>query len=151
MGRANPQWEHFREQTPILLVFSSPHGYVSPQLYDFTPAAPTLDYATVHLTGDVELIEDRAETMDVVLATVGALEGQRPTQWDPSGSRDLHERIIGGVVAFRVRVSAQQSMFKLSQDMPGQVRAAVRDDFAQGPHQHPHLAALMDRLEADRT
>lgn len=150
MGRANPQWEHFREPTPILLVFSSSHGYVSPGVYDFTPAAPTLDYATVHLSGDVELIETREDTMDVVLATVAALEGQRPTPWDPTGSSELHERIIGGVVAFQVRITEQRSMFKLSQDMSDHVRGAVRNDFAEGSHRHPQLVTLMDRLEGER-
>lgn len=150
MGRANSQWQQFREPYPLLLVFSSSHGYVSPQLYDFNPAAPTLDYAAVHLTGEVELIDTREGALEVVEATVVALESLRPTQWDPDGSRELFERIVPGVVAFRVRVTGQQAMFKLSQDMSAHVRDSVRHDFTTGPHPHPQLARLMEELEEQR-
>ncbi|MGH3749330.1 MAG: FMN-binding negative transcriptional regulator [Micromonosporaceae bacterium] len=151
MGRANPQWRQFGEPHPVLLVFSSSHGYVSPQLYDFTPAAPTLDYAAVHLTGEVELIDTDAGALEVVGATVTALESLRPTQWDPDTSRQLFERIVPRVVAFRVRVTGQQAMFKLSQDMSDPVRENVRKDFATGPHPHPQLVRLMDDFEEHRS
>ncbi|MEU6646915.1 FMN-binding negative transcriptional regulator [Saccharomonospora sp. NPDC046836] len=149
MGRKNPHWQQLTQPSPVLLIFSSVHGYVSPQLYDFTPAAPTLDYAAVHLTGVIELIDDPDESMAVVEATVAALESRRPTQWDPAESREFFARILPGIVAFRVRVTKQQAMFKLSQDMPAHVTDNVRNDFASGPHRHPQLVELMDRMPRD--
>ncbi|MGH3360772.1 MAG: FMN-binding negative transcriptional regulator [Nocardioidaceae bacterium] len=147
MGRANPHWELFSDNPETLAVFSSSHGYVSPSVYEFTPAAPTLDYATVHLTGEVRIIDDRDGALDVVEQTVAALEGMRPTQWDPTDSKELFERIIGMVVAFTFTVTGQQSMFKLSQDKAADVRGRVRDDLAHGPHRHPDVVALMDTME----
>lgn len=150
MGRPNPHWQDFREPTSVLLVFASSHGYVSPAMYDAMPAAPTLDYATVHLTGDVELIEDREGALEVVEATVAALESMRPAQWDPSSSREYFERIVAGVAAFRIRITEQHAMFKLSQDKSETEQANVRRDFADGPHPHPELVRWMDRLEKQR-
>ncbi|GAA5076133.1 transcriptional regulator [Thermocatellispora tengchongensis] len=150
MGRANPHWRLFRERADVLMVFSSSHGYVSPSLYGFAPTAPTLDYAAVHLTGEATLIEDAAAALEVVERTVSALESMRPAQWDPEPSRELFERIIGKVAAFSVRVTGQQAMFKLSQDMPEDVRGRVRDDFDRGPHRHPGLVRLMDHMEEAR-
>jgi transcriptional regulator len=147
MGRANPHWQQFRDGRQVLLVFGTSHAYVTPQSYDPGPTAPTLDYAAVHLTGPVELIEDAGATLDVVETTVARFESARPTQWDPHSSRELFERILPGVVAFRVHVETQQSMFKLSQEKTEAVRKRVRDDLLAGPHRHPDVAAWMDRFE----
>ena len=147
MGRANPHWQHFRDRPQVLLVHGTSHAYVTPQSYDPGPTAPTLDYAAVHLTGRVELIEGEARTLDLLEATVAAFEGKRPTQWDPAGSRDLFARIVRGVVAFQIRVETQEAMFKLSQDKSEPVRLRVRDDLADGPARHPDVVDWIDRLE----
>lgn len=150
MGRANPHWELFPDNPQALAVFSSSHGYVSPSAYQFTPAVPTLDYAAVHLTGEVRLIDDRDGAFEVVERTVAALEGLRPAQWDPTDSRERFEQLIGMVTAFTFTVTGQQSMFKLSQDKADDVRKRVRDDLAHGPHRHPDLVGLMDAMEEQR-
>lgn len=144
LGRANSHWERFDGQQ-VLLVFGTSHAYVTPQTYDPGPTAPTLDYAAVHLTGRAEVVTDRAATLAVVEATVDALESARPTQWDPAGSEELFERILPGVVAFRVHVETQEAMFKLSQEKTPQVRTRIRDDLAAGPRRHPDVVALLDR------
>lgn len=150
MGRKNPQWQQFADAGPVLLVFSSPHGYVTPEVYDYRPAAPTLDYAAVHLTGTVEVIQDKAGALEVVEATVAALESMRPRAWDPTDSRGYFEQIVAGVVAFRFLVTDQQAIFKLSQDKSDHVRGEVRADFATGPHRHPQLVHLLDVMEEYR-
>jgi len=147
MGRANPHWQQFRDGPKVLLVFGTSHAYVTPQSYDPGPTAPTLDYSAVHLTGHVELIDDAAETLDVVEATVATFESARPTQWNPHGSRELFDQILPGVVAFRVQVETQDAMFKLSQEKSEQVRRRVRDDLVVGPHRHPDVVAWLDRFE----
>lgn len=147
MGRANPHWQQFRDDQKVLLVFGTSHAYVTPQSYDPGPTAPTLDYAAVHLTGRVELVEDAAETLGVVEATVARFESARPTQWDPCSSGELFDRILPGVVAFRVQVETQDAMFKLSQERTGPVRRRVRDDLVSGPHRHPDVAVWLDRFE----
>ncbi|WP_427885487.1 FMN-binding negative transcriptional regulator [Kribbella sp. GL6] len=142
MGRKNPHWEMFRDPSPILLIFSTSHAYVSPNVYDFSPAAPTLDYAAVHLTGEVELLEAEEQALKVVEATIEALESMRPRQWDPGPSREYFGRIVRGVAAFRIRVTGEQAMFKLSQDMSPATQTGVRQDLAST---HPDVVELMDR------
>lgn len=128
MARVNPQWREFGPR--ILVVFSGPHGYVSPTAYGYTPAVPTWNYAAVHVTGRVEVIHDRAETLAVVEETVRAVESLREVAWDMTSSRERFESLIDGVVAFRVHVETVRSNFKLSQDMPPEVRARVRADLS---------------------
>jgi transcriptional regulator len=101
---------------------------------------PTWDYAAVHLTGRVELIDD---TLEVVERTVAALESLRDPAWEPTpASRDRFTALLPGVVAFRVHVRTEQSMFKLSQDIGAERYDRVRDAFAA---ENPRLADLMDR------
>ncbi|WP_232665338.1 FMN-binding negative transcriptional regulator [Pseudonocardia sp. TRM90224] len=144
MARRNPQWQAFADGPPVLLVFSSGHGYVSPSTYGFAPAVPTLNYAAVHVTGTVELADDPATTLHVVEATVRALESQRDPGWDMAASRARFAELAPHVVAFRVHVTAVRSMFKLSQDMPADVRGRVGADIAGS---NPALAELMAAVQ----
>ena len=144
LGRANSHWSRL-DGRQVLVVFGTSHAYVTPQTYDPGPTAPTLDYAAVHLTGRAEVLTDRAETLAVVEATVAEMETARPTQWDPSGSEELFQRILPGVVAFRIHVESQEAMFKLSQEKTPQVRARIRDDLMSGPRRHPDVVALLER------
>lgn len=146
LGRDNPHWKLFADRPETLFIFSSSHAYVSPSNYGFTPAAPTLDYATVHLTGRVSILEGERANLDVVEQTVAQLEGRRASQWNPEGSRDLFKKIIGGVVSFEIRIDTERAMFKLSQDMPDEVHARVQEDLAHGEHRHPDVADLMGRI-----
>jgi transcriptional regulator len=144
MARANPQWQSLGGE--VLVVFAGPHGYVSPTAYDYTPAVPTWNYAAVHVTGEVDLIEDREETLAVVEQTVRVAESGRDPVWDMTSSRGRFAELIGGVVAFRVHVRSVRSNFKLSQDMPAEVRARVRANLRA--HGDGAVAARMSALDA---
>lgn len=156
MGRANRHWRAMVEQPEVLLIHSSSHGYVSPSLYERPVAVPTVDYAAVHLTGRVTLLDDDA-AMDVVVQTVRQLEGTRKAEWDMTNSLDTFRRIIDGVVAFTIEITSEQAVFKLSQDMPAEIKHRVRDEFAGVSGQpvpgcpHTDLAALMDELPKEFT
>ncbi|MFF1946336.1 FMN-binding negative transcriptional regulator [Rhodococcus qingshengii] len=149
MGRANPHWELFAEHPDILLVFSTSQGYISPATYQRDPAVPTTDYAAVHLTGRVTLLDDAA-ALDVVKSTVLALEKARDPQWDMSDSLILFEKIIGRVVAFTIDINTEQAMFKLSQDMPDDIRLRIRDDLLDRDCPHADLTTLMNTLSEEK-
>lgn len=146
IGRANDHWRRFAEQPEALLVFASSHAYVSPSTYEFTPAVPTLDYATVHLTGRVTVLEEPEENLAVVERTVEQLEGRRAEPWDPAESKHVFERILSGVVSFTIDIDTESAMFKLSQDMPADVHERVREDLLHGDHRHPDVAELMGEV-----
>ena len=140
MAKVNPQWHAWdQRQTEALVVFSAAHGYVSPTSYAVDPAVPTWDYAAVHLTG---LIEPHPDPLDVVRRTVEAMESPRTPSWQPSpASQEVFARIVSGVAAFRVRVTAEQSVFKLSQDKDDEQRHRVHRDAGAA------VAALMDEVD----
>ncbi|MBS3182153.1 FMN-binding negative transcriptional regulator [Leucobacter manosquensis] len=149
MGTANAHWRQFAERPHALLVFASSHAYVSPSVYEFTPAVPTLDYATVHLTGRVTVLEAAEANLAVVEQTVAQLEGARGEPWDPTESRHVFEKILDGVVSFTIDIESETAMFKLSQDMPADVHGRVRHDLLEGDHLHPDVAELMEQVGID--
>ncbi|MDA3146931.1 FMN-binding negative transcriptional regulator [Leucobacter sp. UCMA 4100] len=146
MGRDNPHWQLFAENPSTLLAFSTSHAYVSPSNYGFADAVPTLDYATVHLTGKVTIIEDDALSLDVVKQTVSHFESARSEPWEQSPSFPIYEKILPGIVAFTIEVETESAMFKLSQDMPADVHERVVADLTSGERKHPDVAALMRRI-----
>jgi transcriptional regulator len=145
MARVNPHWREFEPSPQVLVVFSGPHGYVSPTVYAADPAVPTWNYAAVHLTGTVELITDPDGTLGVVEATVRAMESTRTPAWCPSvRSSERFAQILPGVVVFRIHIVGEQRLFKLSQDIDAERRGRVQDEF-RAAHNAP-LAELMEGI-----
>ncbi|QFG25675.1 FMN-binding negative transcriptional regulator [Actinomadura sp. WMMB 499] len=146
MARVNPHWRDMAASPEALLVFSGPHGYVSPSMHGADPSVPTWDYAAVHLNGTVEPITDEAGVLDVVERTVAVVEARRSPGWTPSEkSREVFRSIVSGVVAFRFHVREQQSIFKLSQDRISPWDR-IHDAFSRGPDANPELAGLMREI-----
>lgn len=147
MNRANPHWKALEDGDAVLLTFAGPHSYVSPTVYQVTPAAPTWNFTSVHVRGVVEKFDSMDDAMDVVQATVRAYERDFGTGWDMSESLGYFRKIGPAVGAFRVRVTGTDGMFKLSQEQPGEVRERVRESFAGSACTHKRATAeLIGRL-----
>jgi transcriptional regulator len=147
MNRANPHWAALETGSVLVLTFTGPHSYVSPTVYEVTPAAPTWNFTAVHVRGVVEKIDSMEETLDVVESTVRAFEGAFGDGWDMTESLDYFRKIAPGVGAFRYTVTGADGMFKLSQEQPGEVRERVRQSFGQsGCTYKRETAGLMSRL-----
>lgn len=130
MAAANPQWHDFESGATVLVVFTGASGYVSPTLYGVTPAAPTWNYAAVHVTGTAHLINDRTEQLRVIEETVRQFEARQREAWDPTASRDYFADILPGTAAFTIEIESVKAMFKFSQDKPAEVRERVEAAFA---------------------
>jgi transcriptional regulator len=147
MNRANPHWAALGAQTEALLVFTGPHAYVSPTIYQLVPAAPTWNFTAVHLRGILRKIDSLEDTLAVVQATVRAFEAAFGDGWDMRDSVDYFRRIVSGVGAFRFEVTEAHSMFKLSQEQEPEIRQRVLQCFAARPSgRHNEVAGLMARL-----
>lgn len=147
MNKANPHWKALATGGTVLITFTGPHAYVSPTVYDVSPAAPTWNFTSVHVRGVAEKIVGTEATLAVVKATVAAFEQGFGTGWDMGGSIDYFRRILPGVGAFRVLVDRADGMFKLSQEQPDEVRERVQESFAQRAcTRHQQVAGMMSQL-----
>lgn len=148
MNRANPHWKALAGGSEALMVFSGPHGYVSPSVYGFEPAAPTWDFAAVHLRGGLSPMTAQEASLDLVVATVRAFEARFGDAWDPTASMDYFRRILPAVGAFSFQVDSVEAMFKLSQEQDAPTRERVADAFAVGAEPLRHeLADLINALK----
>jgi transcriptional regulator len=147
LNRANPHWAALEDGGAVLLTFTGPHGYVTPTTYDYTPAAPTWNFTSVHVRGTVHKMDSLDETLDVVKATVRAFEGRFGSQWDMTESVGYFRSIAPAVGAFRVEVTGAEGMFKLSQEQSDPVRARVEQSFcAHADTRRQAVGDLMSRL-----
>src|SRR5215470_8004937 len=64
VARANPVWRDFSPGVDALAIFQGPQAYVSPGWYqtkqETGKVVPTYNYAVVHASGPMRIIEDRA-------------------------------------------------------------------------------------------
>src|SRR5574337_876830 len=136
MARANPHWNHAGAGESIA-VFHGPHAYVSPSWYAKpAQAVPTWNYATVHAHGVLEPIEDAAETNAILDLLVQRFEGGRASPWQFEMSEPERAKLVGAIVAFRLRVRRIELKLKLSQNRPvgDRVRVAAalgREGYAE--------------------
>lgn len=147
LNRANPHWSALCAGTAALLVFQGPGGYVSPTVYRTTPAAPTWNFAVVHVHGTLRPIDSPKRTMQVVRGTARVFEERFGAGWDMTPSLGYFGELLPGVAAFEVDVESVDGMFKLSQEQRPEVRRRVADAFGRSERGlHRELAAMMDRL-----
>src|SRR5262249_40500403 len=132
---------------PAVLSFTGPHTYVSPALYQFTPAAPTWNFTAAQVRGLIYKIESAEESLSVVCSTVRVLEAEFGCGWDMCGSLGHFRRILPAVGAFRFTVTRAEAMFKLSQEQSSETRDRVCRHFTQeGSGGQREAAEYMSRL-----
>lgn len=142
----NPQYTALADGDRALVVFQGPHGYISPTVYDRAPAAPTWNFSAVHVRGKIRLLGPGEPALKVVQRTVSALEGRFGQGWDMTESIPYFRKIVSGVGAFEFEPEAVDSIFKLSQDQPAEVRDKVGSWFSGSDlSTHRALAAEMCR------
>jgi len=149
MNRANPHWSALVDGDPVLLVFTGPHAYVSPTVYEVTPAAPTWNFTAVHVHGTVRRLPAGEDTLNVVKATVSAFEARFGTGWDMAASIPYFREILPAVGAFHITITKAEGMFKLSQEQPCEVRSRVLRHFSERTcTRHRATAALMANISS---
>ena len=77
-AKANGQWQQARENT--LVIFSEPHAYVSPSLYEHGNNVPTWNYLSVHAYGQSRIITSQDEAIQVLEKQIAAYEKQAAEQ-----------------------------------------------------------------------
>ena len=121
MARANTQWKEIGNQSPGLAIIRGHQAYVSPTNYENKEidhkAVPTWNYQSLHLTGTVEVSEDKDLLRKIVLDLSRVNEASRQAPWDPADT-DPHylELLLKGIVAVTLNISRVEAKYKLSQN-----------------------------------
>jgi len=115
-ARANAHWQAAPGAQSIA-IFLGPHAYVSPSWYN-EPArmVPTWNYAAVHAHGTLEIVDDAAVTRGTLDLLIHRFEASRPAPWQFERPEAERAALVGGIVAFRLRIKHIEAKFKLSQN-----------------------------------
>jgi transcriptional regulator len=126
MARPNRQWQAF-DGTEVLIVFTGPHAYISPRWYEEKERVPTWNYTAVHLYGMPEIVEDRSEKHAGMRNLVSTLDPQWLPQFDGL-SREYVEKMLGGIVNFRIPITRIETRWKLSQNRGRREMELIADE-----------------------
>lgn len=117
LAKQNPQWQLFG-MGESLAVFTGPHAYISPSLYEKRESVPTWNYIAVHAYGIPQIItlSDSQELMDEMIdEMIDTYSSDYKSQWH-SLSENFRQGMMNGIVGFEMTVTRLQGKYKLSQN-----------------------------------
>ncbi|WP_299095507.1 FMN-binding negative transcriptional regulator [uncultured Metabacillus sp.] len=150
-ARPNPQWKEIKNQT-VLAIFHGPHCYISPSWYETKKAVPTWNYVTVHVYGEVELVEDEDELMsslqDMVLKYEASDSSYRLQDIDAEFLTGMNK----GIQGFKININKIEGKAKLSQNHPLQRQELIINQLEQSSNTDEQQISLLMKanLKKDR-
>ncbi|MEP6833959.1 MAG: FMN-binding negative transcriptional regulator [Gemmatimonas sp.] len=132
-GHVSKANEHVRafapeSSTPSLIIFSGPHAYVSPSLYEARESVPTWNYIAVHAVGVLEAVRfaDAPHTIEMMLDTmITQHDAAYGEQWHSLPDK-YREGMMRGVVGFEMPVQQLEGKYKLSQNRSAHDQETVK-------------------------
>jgi transcriptional regulator len=144
LAKENAIAEHLTNQS-ILVIFSEPHAYISPTLYNNYPNVPTWNYVAVHAYGKGKILSE-AETLALMEKTVAHFEPQKEKFWDNLPPHYL-KSLLSDLVAFELEIYKVEAKKKLNQNKTAQDRQNIIQHLEKSPHStETAIAELMRKL-----
>ena len=129
----------------VLVVFTGPSAYVSASLYENKQEASTWNYQAVHVKGNIHFLGD--EQLLLMLDELTAHFENNPSS--PSLYKHLPEdyvqRLSKAIVAFEVKITGIEHVFKLSQNKNRTNYENIIEHFAKGSANEQYIANEMEK------
>jgi transcriptional regulator len=138
----------------LAVIVQGPHGYVSPGWYGASPAVPTWNFVVAHLTGTPQIVsqEENLRLMDVLVDFFEDHADEPTRLHGTAANSDYAARIVGGTVAFRMKVDRFDAKCKMSQNKPDEVVDRVIEGLqSPGPFRNARLARYMREVNGRRS
>ena len=123
-ARPNPQWKDMQNQS-VLAIFQGPHSYISPSWYETNQAVPTWNYVTVHVAGEMELLEDAIEIQESLNTLITKYESPSSPYRIEEVDSSYVTNLTKGIVPFKLKITAIEAKAKLSQNHSPERQALV--------------------------
>ncbi len=130
VARANPVWRDTRIETPVLVMFQGPQGYISPSWYPSKRAngkvVPTWNYTLVQARGTLRAIDDAAWLRAFVERLTNRFEATSAVPWQVSDApADFIEQMLRAIVGIEIELTSLVGKWKLSQNRGAADREGV--------------------------
>jgi transcriptional regulator len=112
-----------------LVIFTEPHAYIAPKLYEKELNVPTWNYIAVHAYGEAQLIEDEPEQLLELERMITSYDAGYLKQW--SGlPLEYKLKLCKGIMMFKITVTDLQGKKKLSQNRTDNDRQSIINAFS---------------------
>ena len=145
-AKPNPHWRYLATRPQAVVTFMGPHAYMTPRVYPDLTRVPTWNYLMVHCTVEAKIVETFDDKDRLLKHLIADHDPAYADQWRGLGEEYQH-KMMGGIVAFELKVLAMQCKVKLNQHRP-EARAAMHALYSQGNDNERALAGWMDTLAA---
>lgn len=151
VARANPLASSIHEGINTLVIFQGPHAYISPSWYqtkqDSGRGVPTWNYAVVHATGTLRLVEDAAWIRAQIDDLTRQQEASFTKPWQVSEAPSQYlDTMMSAIMGIEIEVAAWRGKWKVSQNQPAINQKSVIDSLrAEGCDHAESMAELIQR------
>jgi len=114
IAKANEQWKNIDKE--VLVIFTGAHQYISPTWYETSQAVPTWNYISVHVYGNIEIINDGREKIKIVSELVKYFEGENSSYKTEELNQSYFTGLLNGIVVFKIEIKKLEGKQKLSQN-----------------------------------
>ncbi|MDQ2823617.1 MAG: FMN-binding negative transcriptional regulator [Pseudomonadota bacterium] len=152
VARANPLWR--LSGSAVLAIFQGPSAYISPSLFAEKAISgkvvPTWNYATVHASGTLTAIEDRAWLLALVNRLTDHYEAPRGAPWAVADApRPYIEAMLNAIVGIEIPITRLQGKWKINQDDPAADRVQIATGLGAEPGGAKIAAIMQSRQPAE--
>lgn len=131
-AKANPQSADIIN-TKALVIFTEPHAYISPKLYEKEESVPTWNYLAVHAYGKCVLLDGEENKATLLKETIKYYDAEYLKQWDSLPDK-YKQNMMKGIVAFEIVVDDLQAKAKLSQNRTEKERENIINELDTAPN-----------------
>lgn len=122
----------FEHNDKVLAIFNGPHAYISAKHYEPQNTASTWNYSAVHASGIIRFLGD-SELYNMLKNLTAKYEQHADS---PSLMHHMSEEYIQSnmkaIVAFEIKVTHLQHIFKWSQNKPSHIQENIIQSLAKG-------------------
>lgn len=126
---ANPQSQQLTGNTS-LVIFTEPHAYIAPKLYEKDLNVPTWNYIAVHAYGEANIITDEGAQLKALEQMITFYDADYVKQWETLPI-EYKLKMSKGIVVFDIVVTDLQGKKKLSQNRSATDFKSVADALTQ--------------------
>ena len=143
-AKPNPHWKYLAARPKAVVTFMGPHAYMTPRVYPDLARVPTWNYVMVHCTVEAAIIEHFNDKDRLLKHLIADHDPAYAGQWRGLGE-DYQHKMMGGIVAFELKVLDMQCKVKLNQHRP-EAQAGMRAAYEGGTENERALAEWMQKV-----
>lgn len=148
-ARPNPQWIDIKNQV-VLAIFHGPHCYISPSWYETNKAVPTWNYVTVHVYGEVELVEDESELISSLHEMVLKYETPESSYKLQNVDTEFLAGMNKGVQGFKIKINRIEGKAKFSQNHSLQRQELVVNQLEHNSNTNEQMIASLMKANLEK-